>query len=315
MHTRQHRQARRKAGNFVSMRGIALWCAMGLMLMLAACNETPAPPIKTFAPDEQTATIPSSTNTAVQPTPTAEALAALINGEAVTLAAFQAELERYQAAIGQEAGEEGKKQVMDNLVNLVLLSQAAAEQGFKADETLVQERLDRLVERLGGGQALQAWMDENGYMEADLRRDLARSIEAARMRDQIIAGVNPTADQIHARQILARSAEEAEGYYARLQAGAAFAALANQADPIAGGELGWFPRGTLFYPELEEAVFQLEPGAYTTVIQTPAGYHILLVIERDPARPLSPEALLQAQQQALSAWLEERRQESEVVIY
>jgi len=119
---------------------------------------------------------------------------------------------------------------------------------------------------------------------------------------------------VHARQILTRTAEEANQALAKLQAGQDFDTLAKEADPIAHGELGWLPRGFLFFPELEEAAFKLEPGQYSSVIQTPSGYHILYIIERDPQRALDPQARLILQGKALQAWLDERRQQSQIEI-
>ena len=45
--------------------------------------------------------------------------------------------------------------------------------------------------------------------------------------------------------------------------------LAAEYDPVAEGELGWFPRGYLFDKELEDAAFGLQAGEYSQVIETP----------------------------------------------
>ena len=50
------------------------------------------------------------------------------------------------------------------------------------------------------------------------------------------------------------------------------------------------------------------------MVQTLAGYHVLQVIERDPQRPLDPQALLILQAQAVEDWLKARRLESDVQI-
>ena len=100
----------------------------------------------------------------------------------------------------------------------------------------------------------------------------------------------------------------------QLDAGARFADLAVLYDPNTGGELGWFPRGYLLEPELEEAAFSLEPGQFSDVIQTEVGYHILLVVERDPQHQLSPDAYLVMQENALQSWLAQKRAESDIVL-
>jgi parvulin-like peptidyl-prolyl isomerase len=65
---------------------------------------------------------------------------------------------------------------------------------------------------------------------------------------------------------------------------------------------------------LDEALFALQPGQHSAVIQTEAGYHILYVIERDPAHPLSADARLTLQAQSLQQWIETRRAESQIEI-
>jgi peptidyl-prolyl cis-trans isomerase C len=102
--------------------------------------------------------------------------------------------------------------------------------------------------------------------------------------------------------------------YGQLQNGADFAELAANYDPVAKGDLGWFPRGYLSEPALEEAAFSLQPGQYSNVIQTRLGYHILQVIERDPQRPLDPDARQVLQDKALQEWMSKARSQSDIQI-
>ena len=71
-----------------------------------------------------------------------------------------------------------------------------------------------------------------------------------------------------------------------------------------GGDLLFFPRGTLMVPEVEEVAFALQPGQFSGVVTSSLGYHIVQVIERDPARPVSPENLHLLQDRALQEWIE-----------
>ena len=81
-----------------------------------------------------------------------------------------------------------------------------------------------------------------------------------------------------------------------------------------GGDLGWFPRGYLTQPEVEEAAFQLQPGEISPVIQSSIGYHILQVISREPARLISPDARRVLQHKALQDWLKTRMEGHKVEI-
>jgi len=296
-------------------KGLTVLLIHGLLLAagLSGCTAPPVPTL-TLAVEVTSSLPPTQTDTPPPPSATPVPVVAIVNGEAISLASYQAELERFQAALGTQLATEDQQKALNSLIDDLLLAQAALEDGFSVDDALLQERYDRLVAGVGGQQALQDWMAANQYTEETFRQDLARSIAAAWMRDQIIAEVPEVADQIHARQILLYNSDEANQALAELRAGADFADLAAQFDPLTKGELGWFPRGYLIDPALEQAVFELQPGGYTQVIETPSGFHIVQVIERDPQRPLSPDAKLVLQGQALADWLAERREQSEIQI-
>jgi peptidyl-prolyl cis-trans isomerase C len=283
-----------------------------LFVFMASCGDGNLTPTATLA----TATRPAATltPTALQPSPTSPPLAAQVNGESITLSQYQAELARYQSAAGTELGLEEQERVLNDLIDQILFAQAAGEQGFSVSEESLQARIDDLAGRMGGPQALADWMSANGYTEPTFRDELARSIAAAWMRDQIIAGVPQNAEQVHARQLLYYNADQANEALARLRNGKDFLELAAEVDPLAKGDLDWFPRGYLLDPKLDEAAFSLQPGEYSEIIQTDAGYHILQVIEREPDRPLDPNARLVLQQQALKIWISERRSQSEIEI-
>jgi peptidyl-prolyl cis-trans isomerase C len=95
------------------------------------------------------------------------------------------------------------------------------------------------------------------------------------------------------------------------QAGANFASLAFGYDLSTGGDLGWFPRGYLTQPAVEEAAFALEPGQISDIIQTEFGYHIIQIIAREE-RPLTEDARQALQRKALIDWLAQHRAESQV---
>ena len=135
------------------------------------------------------------------------------------------------------------------------------------------------------------------------------------MRDQIIAGVPETAEQVHARQILLYNSDEAEALFAQLASGADFETLAGQYDPLAKGDLGWFPRGYLTVSALDDVVFALEPGEVSPIIETEIGFHIVQVIERDTARPLNFSAYQIVQKATLETWLHERQAQSDIIYY
>ncbi len=303
------------------MAGIDLYCKKyiwmivlaSMVLVSAACTRDTPNPTAIISPSD-TPWLPTQTLTPFQPTATPIPLAAKVNGEEITLDQFQAELDRYRKAVGtQLATGEAEQIVLDDLVNQLLLAQAAAQSGFVVDEALLQERIDSLVVQLGDRRALQDWMAANGYTEQSFRQDLGRAIASAWMRDQIIAGIPDQVEQVHALHILLYNREEANQVLAQLRSGEDFATLASEYDPIGKGDLGWFPKGYLTDPKLDEAAFNLQPGEISEVIETNKGFYILQVLERDPARTLEPGARLALQVQAVEQWLTMQRNQSEIL--
>lgn len=292
-----------------------------IFLMMAACDaasetavvlpsstNTASPATQTLALDSAK---PSQTPVLSIPTETPIPLAARVNGEGISLAVYESELARFRAYSGTRLATYEESKVLQDLIDQVLLAQAAQEAGFYVDKSLLEAR----IQELGlTDQELQEWMTANGYTPDGFRQALTLSMEAAWMRDQVIAAVPATAEQVHARQILLYNSTEAEAVYAQLEAGAAFEILAAEYDPVTKGSLGWFPRGYLNVKELDEVVFGLEIGAYSPVIRTPLGFHIVQLLERNSDQPLTADARRTLQAQALAQWLETKRSRSEIII-
>jgi parvulin-like peptidyl-prolyl isomerase len=195
------------------------------------------------------------------------------------------------------------QKVLDSLVDQALLSQAAKANGFSLDEAGLQSKIDELVAKLGSADALNQWMQNNFYDDIEFRLALKFAAEAAWQRDEIAASVPENAEQSHVRQIITQTEGNAEAALMELGAGTDFDAIATRYSPATGGELGWFPRACLSYPEIEEAAFTLPVGSYSQVIATEIGYHIIKVIERDSEHLLTTDALVCLQTKALSEWL------------
>jgi len=255
----------------------------------------------------------------ISPTPTATPppLAISVNGEGITVADFDTELKRYQQAQTASGNtvslEAATKSVSDEFIDVLLLAQGAATKGYRMDDAALQNRIDDLATQVGGPDVLTAWQTTHGYTDPSFRSDLRRQMAAAYMRDQIAASVPLTSEQVHVKQILLYNAEAAQKALGYLKAGRNFNDLAAQYDPVTKGELGWFPRGYLPDLAIEEAAFALQAGQYSDIVQIQAGYDILYVVARDPARPLSPDALLTLQKLAVRNWLTQRRNESTIL--
>ena len=282
-----------------------------LALLAAACqaSQPQTPTLPAASPQPSSTPGPSPTST-LTPTATAtpEPLAAQVNGQGITLAEYNEELASYRISRGAaELTAEEQTSVLDTLIAEELLAQAARANGFTLAGEAFEARLQNLVESAGGEAAFDAWLEANGYSQPVFRLLLKRSAEAAWMRDQIAAEVPLQAEQLRARQVLLYNSSEAQQIAARLQGGTDFATIAAEYDPFSLGDLGWFPRGYLLEPAVEEASFALQPGEVSGIIETRLGFHFVQVTEREPARELAPDALRVLQQAAVQAWVEEQR--------
>ncbi len=107
-----------------------------------------------------------------------------------------------------------------------------------------------------------------------------------------------TPERVHARHILLSTANkpkdevpkiqaQAEALLKQIKSGGDFAELAkkNSQDPGSaqkGGDLGWVSRGQMV-KNFEDAVFTLKPNEISNVVPTEYGFHIIQVLEKQPA--------------------------------
>jgi len=250
-----------------------------------------------------TPTLVPPTRTPFPPSPTPIPSAAVVNGEIITLAQFQEELARYKAAVNRELTKEDRQLVLDELIHLTLLAQAAAAEGHQVSEAELDQRLAELNTE---DRPLDDWLAGYGFTQESFREHLRKSLAAAWMRDQIANEVPEQMEQIQAQQILLYDLPQAEEVQQALEEGKKFGELAENYDPQTRGDLGWFPRGYLTMPALDEILFSLEEGETSEIIETEIGYHLVRVIDRDPDRPLDPALRLALQRKALQEWLERR---------
>lgn len=273
---------------------------------------------KTDIPKESATPVSSSTPQPATVTPTLPPLAAKVNDGYILLIDYQAELGRLKEAEGQIGkalnDAERRQMVLDELIGQEILVQEATRNGFVLDEQGLDEQIAKLRETAGGAEAFTTWMQANGYDDESFRRLYWKATAAAWQREKILAELPDAVEQVHARQILVFTQDLANKIFGQLQAGADFATLAFNYDPVTGGDLGWFPRGYLTQPDIEAAVFALQPGEYSQVIQTSFGYHLVQVVERDTARRLDADARQALQHEALQNWIQGKKEQSKIEV-
>jgi len=307
----------------MKLKNLVISSIIALGLILTGCNNSQSPTAtenNSGTPPEISTTEANETiepSVVVTPTPKLPAVAS-VNGVNILQSDFDDELKRYSTAatnLGQEVNEDqAKATVLSSMEETVILAIGARDEGFILDDATFEEKLTQLIADSGGEDQFNNWLSTNFYSQESFQRLYRLDLEATWMRDQILNQVPTREDQIRARQILVSSKSLADDIYNQLQNGADFDYYAWGYDLLSGGELGWFPRDYLVLPQIEEAVFALQPGEYTSVIESTYGYHIVQVMERELDRPLTQDALIQKQKKALRSWLDEKLAGSTIVL-
>ena len=302
----------------VRVAALTLLCAStACMPTFATSIPTSVPAATDVAPAEPTATVTA----VVLPTPTPEPpLAARVNGQPIYLSDYERELGRYEASLesrgidpntpeGQENLAQARAWVLNVLIEQVLTEQAAAEAGVVVSDEEVDAYMQVMIDENGGEEAFRAKLAEWGETPENAWQEVRAQLIGMAMTQRVVESVPTTSEHVHARHILVDTAAEAERILSQLQAGADFAALAraysqDTSTRESGGDLGFFPRGILVASEVEQAAFNLQPGQFSGVVASPLGYHIVQVVERDPARSVGPENLRLLQDRAVQEWIE-----------
>ncbi|MCS7282967.1 MAG: peptidylprolyl isomerase [Anaerolineae bacterium] len=286
-----------------------------LLLALGACMPMPTGTAQNApSPMPPVPTAPPSTPTPERP------LAARVNGQPIYLVDYERQVAQYQDALaasgidiaspeGQERLRQMRVQILEWMIEQVLIEQAAAGMNITVSDEEVQAAVAQLVQDAGSQEAFQERLERSGMTLQDLQVQLRAELLRARVLERAQATVPERAEQVHARHILVDTRERAEALLGQIQAGADFAQLAriysqDESTRDAGGDLGWFPRGILLAPEVEEMAFNLQAGQVGPVVQSQFGFHIVQTLERKQDEPISPEHRQLLQDRAVQRWLE-----------
>jgi parvulin-like peptidyl-prolyl isomerase len=282
--------------NLFSTLTVALGTLLINLLLASCAGATPA----------QTPALTTQPSLGAQPE-----IAVSVNGQSIMTRAFERELARFeagQAALGLQVADQAayKQQVLDLLIENELLKQQASKQGIVISDEAVDAEINTMIQQRGQPY-FDAWLADNDYSLEEFREEIRLQLMTNQLTALVIASVPTVTQQVHARHILVNTQAEADQLLARLQAGEDFGALAAQYSLDVttrnnGGDLGWFPRGGLLVPEVEDAAFSMAPGQAAIIVVSAWGAHIVQTLEVDPARQVEPETHDRLVQKAIEDW-------------
>ena len=256
-------------------------------------------------------------------------LVAAVNGVGLPLSEYQRQAfdtQRYFVERGLDPStEEGQSEllalrrgVLLDMIHQSLIEQAAAEMRILASDEEVAASLAEYEE------ALSETLEETDVTEEAVVEMERKAIIGRKFVDQIAADVPTEAPYYHARHVLCDERGPCEAALTRLEASEDFATVAaelsvDETTAERGGDLDWIPRvegiNVLPSSELEAALFALEPGQRSGVLESDFGFHVVELIEIDEARALDEELSFQLRQRRVEGWLADAVRRADIVIY
>ena len=310
------------------------WIQAGWLSLLIACGLIACRGTGTGVPTAAPTLIPAATDppATATPVPTEDTgmIAARVRGEPIPLADYERQVRQFRAVYtdkdydwgseeGQRRAVQIQREVLRSLIQTLLIQQEAARRGLAISDEELEANVRESIEKGGGEASFQKWLRQNDLTREEFAAEVRMGLLTARLIEEVTRDLERSAEQVHVRQILLADPTTATQVRRVLEAGEDFATLAaqyshDQASRDDGGDLGWFARGLLIPPEVEEAAFALQPGDISEVVQSPMGYHIIQIVERESDRPLPLDVFQALKGQIMARWLEEQTRSAQIEI-
>lgn len=206
--------------------------------------------------------------------------------------------------VSDRAWELSATAALNELVDDILIEQAAKGAGVKADAAEVEVRLARVRSQFPDEATFKTRLEQQGttleafkaqLQKETLREALVVKAKAIQVTDAEVRAFFEenkarlgTPEAVRLRHILVASEKEAGDFLVAVKVGADFSNLASQVSldrttKDKGGDLGYLAKGMLL-PEIEKAAWSLKPGEVGGPVKSPQGYHLLRVDEVRPAK-------------------------------
>ncbi|MCK9986459.1 MAG: peptidyl-prolyl cis-trans isomerase SurA [Azoarcus sp.] len=245
-------------------------------------------------------------------------IVAVVNNEVITTLELRERVQQAQRQLARQGtalppADVFERQVLERLVLERAQQQLAAETSLKVDDATLERAIGRIADNNRMSMTdLRLALEKDGITWNRFRDQIRSEILLTRLRERDVDSRIVVTDaeienflannadalsgeEFHVAHILVRVPEgatmqqqserlaRAENVVERLRAGEDFGRIAasysDAPDGLSGGDLGWRGRDRL--PVLfADAVRQMQPGEVSKVIRSPAGFHIVKLVER-----------------------------------
>ena len=288
-------------------------------------------------------------------------IVAVVNNEIITLSELNTEAEPFIDRIektykGSEKGrviEETRKTVLNRMVDAILVKQEAKRLNIVVKDSDVTNMINEMLKSrkmtmeqfkemlTKDGLSLESYMGEakdhlvRGRLanreirskimvtEQEIGEYYKQHREEYEGREQVklrqIVILCPTTAPVEKKR---EARAEIESIMARLKAGEKFEVLAARYSPQLGGEMGFVEKGAMLQP-VEDAAFKLKAGEVSDIVESPAGFHIIQLLDRRGAGIKSLQSVreeilnkltLEKSEKKFEEWMTDLRKKSHIEI-
>lgn len=243
---------------------------------------------------------------------------AIVGNEVIMLSQLEDEVQM-MSAYGMMSDKNGRCELLETMMSSKLFLMQARLDSLEVNndnvEMLLTQQVDNVRQQLGGDEEVEKYFGKPLYkLRQEWRENFKDQALTQQMRQEIIGklpaltpqDVREYVDRTDAEdlpmvpikyqlsQICVYPDREAAGLAVkerllglreRIMNGEKFSTLARiySQDPgsaLRGGELGMAPK-SIFWPVFSDAAMALKPGVVSQIVETPDGYHIIDVLEKD----------------------------------
>lgn len=218
---------------------------------------------------------------------------ARVNGQPITSAEVDAAIIAMGAKGERYNNPEGRRMVLDQLINKKLFLADAAKNLYEYDPKFKAE-FQKIKEDMLANFAIAKAVENVKVTDDEAKKFFEDN------KSELVSG-----ETVNASHILVDSEEKANEILAKINAGEISfedAARANSSCPSSeqGGNLGEFTRGQMV-PEFDEACFSMEVGEIRGPIKTQFGFHLIKLNAKNEAQPLEYETIADQIKQKLAS--------------
>ena len=319
---------------------------VGLLALLSGCSKTASTKEAAPASAEQKTEAPVAAKPVPDQLPD---VLARINGETVTKAEFEQAVAQLEQRAGRSVPAEQRNQVyrdvLDQLIGFKLLSQEAKARKIEVPAAELEERMNAVKGHFGTPAEFEKALAAQNVTPDKFKEQTLGEIRMGKMMEAEVetkVSVGPAdlddfykknpdqfkqPERVRASHILLQVAADAdakkkadvkakaEGILKKIKAGGDFAELAkkNSEDPgnaPAGGDLGYFTKGQMV-GAFERVAFELKPGAVSELVETPFGFHIIKVVDKQDGKTLTLDEV----RPQLEQFLKQRQREEKTLAF